>query len=188
MRYINEITQENIRDMEGYQIGRIIDVEKYKTVAIIVVDGVLLKESNMRDIAVYYGGDVELPIICVTEKFARKLQRNNYVACFSVFHELGHIVLKHDSNKESQEQIRRERCKAILAGSASEDEKAADAFSASIIGKELALKALKRLQVARNKYDCENGYDGTPNSIMAFLEYHARIEALRETEILQENE
>ena len=63
---------------------------------------------------------------------------------FTLWHELGHIALKHSFNAMSA----RQRYKFAKKGGVSQQELDADVFSSNVVGKEVALQALVELGVS----------------------------------------
>lgn len=178
-RYQRLIMHESLDGIEEKDIGVINDLKLKKPVIYIFISNAFVAECNMRGCVVQPGDDKMPPIAYVTTDFAKSLQKNNNAAWFSIWHEAGHIVRKHIDGKVNQEQIRKERAQAILTGKVVKEEREADEFATSIIGRKNAIKALQTLQKERRDFDVARGLERDPYSQMAYNEYEYRIKAVK---------
>lgn len=137
-------------------VGEFKSTENQNFKCFIILDDYTLTSHNMREMLVSYDMiDGELVyFIYLTNEMLKKLQTRKKHFLFLLFHELGHIHLKHFPSKVSQEQLRQTRIDAIRKGSVSTEEIEADAFAIDYFGKSAAINALDimyRERLAFNK-------------------------------------
>lgn len=165
-------------DMENIDIGMVEDKQTGKPVLYIVIANQYLAECRMRECMTILGDEQQPTAACFSTDLARRLQKHQGLALFSLWHEVGHVIHKHMENKASQEQIREERLAALMNGNACKDELEADAFAASIIGTKRAVNAIKRMQRERREEEKRRGVSNSPNAAIAYVEFEYRIRAL----------
>ena len=126
-------------------IGHIYDKKNRKRVTDIVLDQEELIHSKNRLICTSIPPNYR-PYILIGNILFERLIAEKQECLFMIFHELGHIVLKHH---QKYAPIMKDR-KKLPSGTVIPPERESDAFAAQFLGTNLAIKALQELWDSRS--------------------------------------